>query len=109
MPEPHGPAITGTQTPRWLRRTVVASLLGGLLLWGALAVSWSSPSCWRCGANGRRTTHSTVRARRAEPAHCTRPLCQERALASSVLGLGGQGLITGVPSPQTRSRGAESP
>ena len=60
----------------------------------------SSPSCWRCGANGRRTTRSTGRARRAEPAHCPRPLCQERALASLVLALGGQGLITGLPSAQ---------
>ena len=32
--------MTDVQPPLWLRRTVVAGLLGGLLLVGLLAVSW---------------------------------------------------------------------
>ena len=48
MSEPQGPAITGGQTPLWLRRTVVAGLLGGLLLAGFVvlrpflsAIAWA--------------------------------------------------------------------
>ena len=49
MSEPHGPAITAAQTPLWLRRTVVAGLLGGLLLVGFVvmrpflsAIAWAA-------------------------------------------------------------------
>ena len=48
MSEPQRPAITGGQTPLWLRRTVVAGLLGGLLLAGFVvmrpflsAIAWA--------------------------------------------------------------------
>ena len=48
MSEPHGPAITAGQTPLWLRRSVVAGLLGGLLLVGFVvmrpflsAIAWA--------------------------------------------------------------------
>ena len=49
MSEPQGPAITAGQTPLWLRRTVVAGLLGGLLLVGFVvmrpfltAIAWAA-------------------------------------------------------------------
>ena len=49
MSEPQGPAVPGGQTPLWLRRTVVAGLLGGLLLVGFVvmrpflsAIAWAA-------------------------------------------------------------------
>ena len=65
MSEPQGPAVPGGQTPLWLRRTVVAGLLGGLLLVGFVvvqpflsAIAWAAILTyvsWPLRLRGRRT------------------------------------------------------